>query len=213
MAHYATADVALVTLGQFIKSPTVSPKRSLFDQLLPPQEPSSRRGNAPRIHPPAQEKAYRLCAPQPAPHRLKKNLQKVLDVLLLRGVLDAKVGVYVPVAPGTLPTPVDNQSVARCELGDALIETPLQVPGRPSEVGADGRLEETCRHPIGGQYLLYLCPEQHPPGLHPVVESSHRHGVPCRKKPPAPRVPNGKGEISYEAGRAPFAPTAVGLQD
>src|SRR5918994_293974 len=146
MAHYATADVALVTLGQFIKSPAVSPKRSLFDQLLLPQEPSSRRGNAPRIHPPAQEKAYRLCAPQPAPHRLEKNLKKVLDVLLFRGILDAKVGIYVPIAPGALPACVDHQSVGRCQLGDALIETPLHVPERPGEVGADGRLEEACWH-------------------------------------------------------------------
>src|ERR671910_2017129 len=119
MAHYAAADVALVALGQFIKSPAVSPERPLFDQLLAPQEPSSRRGDAPRVHPPAQEKANRLCAPQPAPHRLKKDLQKVLDVLLLRGVLDTKVGVYVPVGPGALSSRVDHHSVARRELGDA----------------------------------------------------------------------------------------------
>src|SRR5918994_111071 len=213
MVYYAAADVALVALGQFLKSPTIDPKRLLFDQLLPPQEPSGRRGDAPRVHPATQEKANRLCAPQPAPHRLEKDLQKVFDVLLLRGVLDTKVGVYVPVAPGALPSRVDHHSVGWRELGDALIEAPLRAHERPRKVGTDGGLEDSCRHAVGGQYLLHLRTKQHPPRLHPVVESSHRHSVPGRKEPPAPRVPNGEGEISYEVGRASFAPTAVSLQD
>src|SRR5215213_5049643 len=81
VANDTLTDVPLVALLELFKGPAVGAELRKRNLALPHQ-PSDHRGDAARVHPTAEEEAHRLHTPQPAAHRLPKDFQEVLDVLL-----------------------------------------------------------------------------------------------------------------------------------